>query len=137
MFKKMSFIFISLILILHIFNANNQPIFSDYSNSFEICFENNSSAKEFLTVKKEDFSFIYGIKGQSFKTNKKDFNLNEFLINQKAKVVFVEKILEGTSYYAYSKKIKNYILIDGKKINIQVFLGEEVTVGSPIIFGSF
>ena len=137
MLKKLTFIFLILSLLIHIFKINNQPIFSDYASSFEICFESNSSVNKFVTVSKDEFSFIYGIKGQSFKTAKNDFNLNQFLQKEKAKVVFFEKIEEGTSCYAYSSKIKNHLIINGKKVNIQIFLGEEVTVGSPIIFGSF
>lgn len=52
--------------------------------------------------------------------------------------VFSEKIVEGTSYYGYSKKIRNFKVINGEKVNVQVFVGKEyIKVGIPIIYGSF
>jgi hypothetical protein len=54
-----------------------------------------------------------------------------------AKIIFTEQIEEGTSYYAYSPTIKYRTKIKNKIINLQIFVGKGVKVGSPIIFGSF
>jgi hypothetical protein len=41
-------------------------------------------------------------------------------------------------YYGYSKRLKNYINADGKKINIQIAVsGGEITAGYPIILGAY
>jgi hypothetical protein len=41
-------------------------------------------------------------------------------------------------FYGYSKRLKNYINADGKKINIQIAVsGGKMTAGYPIILGSY
>jgi hypothetical protein len=50
----------------------------------------------------------------------------------------MEETEEGINYYAYTEKLTTEKIIRGKKINLHIFIGEsEVTIGTPIIYGSF
>ncbi len=53
-------------------------------------------------------------------------------------VVKEESVLEIKTLYGYTPKIKNFILIDGQKVNIQMALNKNIiSVGTPIILGSY
>ena len=55
-----------------------------------------------------------------------------------ATVKFTEKVDGVTSLYAYSSKIKTYIIVKGQKINLHIALKNTgMKIGSPLIFGSF
>ncbi len=137
MLKKFFIIVISFICVLSIGLFNRTSIFSEYSNTFEICFNRASSSESIFSVKKGEFIFLDNVAGESFSTTAQDFNLDNFLNKFNARIVMVEKLENGVSYYAYSPTIKYKAQILDKTVNLQVFVGEKVTVGSPFIFGSF
>lgn len=67
-----------------------------------------------------------------------EFNLSSFLQSKNAVIVFTETCSAGVNVYAFSPEIYYLEKINGKKINIHVFIGEnDIKIGSPIIYESF
>jgi hypothetical protein len=137
MFKKLCLVVLSLVFILFIGIANEAPMFSGYAREYEIYTESASSNARIIKANKNIYPFITAKVGESCKI-KGVFELHKFLADMKAEIVLIEPTGEGTSYYAYSKNIRYLKTIRGKRVNLQVFIGKtSVTVGSPIIYGSF
>ena len=142
MIKKIIVCFLSLLLIFGIAFANKTPVFSGYANIFEVYLEESSSNAKIVNASKIDFLFLNKVCGESFKVDSLGFNIDKFLLNQQAKVVFIEEIESGISVFAYSKTIKYKKKINGKMVNLQIFIpndkqNKQITVGTPIIYGSF
>lgn len=75
--------------------------------------------------------------GEEF-TVKEGFDAEEFFSRLNAKVVLRESSGKTESVYAYSDKLKYFVKIGDKKVNLHVCVsGDKVVVGSPMIFGSF
>ena len=55
-----------------------------------------------------------------------------------AKVMFIEEV-EGTkNYYCYTNSLKNGVVLKNEKVNLHFSLSNgKITVGTPLIFGSF
>ena len=79
------------------------------------------------------------IRGESVTINHSSKELLEkVLADYDAKIVKVEKFDGGVSYYCYSCKLKDGIVLDGEFVNLQVAIKKESTViGTPIIFGGY
>ena len=55
-----------------------------------------------------------------------------------AKILLKEEIAGGTSYYCYTSRWQDHILIEGQIINLHVAVSNgQCSVGAPIIFGGF
>ena len=55
-----------------------------------------------------------------------------------ARHLFSERTEDGESFYAYSKRINSFVIINGEKVNIHYFKGKNGNrVGTPIIFGGY
>ena len=81
--------------------------------------------------------FKQHLKGESVEFFSEDSAIN-FINELGAKYVFSEKGEEFYCKYYYTTQIKDYITINGYKINVHLSCGKGVyTVGTPIIFGSF
>lgn len=115
----------------------NTSIFSGYTKRVEVYLGKGGSLSQIQTIDVKDYPYYSGVYGQSFKTDLNEFDLKSFLDDFDAKVIFTESIDEGVSYYAYSPKIKERVNLKGKTINLQIFVGTTVTVGAPLIYGSF
>lgn len=77
------------------------------------------------------------IQGVSFYFNSKDFNIDYFLITNNAKIIKRQNFGNYDIYYAYTSNLKQYV-DDGKKINLEIVINNEnVTIGYPIIMGSY
>ena len=142
MFKKILVCFLSLLLIFGIAIVNKKPIFSGYASNFEVYLGESSSNAKIVNASKIDFLFLNKVCGESFKIDSLDFNIDKFLVKQNAKIVFIEEIESGISIYAYSRTIKYKKRIKGKMVNLQIFIPKDmentkITVGTPIIYGSF
>lgn len=142
MFKKILVCFLSLLLIFGIAIVNKKPIFSGYASNFEVYLGESSSNAKIVNANKIDFLFLNKVCGESFKIDSLDFNIDKFLVKQNAKIVFIEEIESGISIYAYSRTIKYKKRIKGKMVNLQIFIPKDIentkiTVGTPIIYGSF
>ena len=77
--------------------------------------------------------------GEGF-TADENFDAEKFFFTMKAKTVFTENCNGVFCIYAYTPEIDNYVLLNGKKINLHVAVNAvngETKVASPVIFGSF
>ena len=138
MFKRLTVIFSAVLLIIAFYSFSSYPIFYKYSNCLELYLNSASSTANIVNSKVGSRWFYTNIRGESFKADKDSFDMDAFLSDYSARVVFIEEIEEGISYYAYSPKIKYRFKLLDKTINLQIFIGNnQVTVGAPIIFGSF
>lgn len=54
-----------------------------------------------------------------------------------AKMVFKEEALGVTSRYYYSNKLPIYKYVNGKRVNLHINQSDVITVGYPIIYGSY
>ena len=138
MFKRICTFFSIIIVLFGVFLLNYKPMFADFTDRLELYLDENSSNAQIISVETIDYRFIKNIKGESFKIDKKCFSLDEFLNKTGGKVIFTETTEYGVSYYCYSNSIKYRKQIRGEIINLHVFVGkEQVTIGSPLIYGSF
>ena len=138
MFKKLCCLFLSLISLVAVGYLNRAPVFGGFASELEVYIGSPDSTAQIITIGVEQIPITNGVCGEAFTTKKQDFDLNGFLSKFSAKLLFSESIEGGISYYSYSSKIKYNQTVNGKKVNLQVFIGENsVKVGSPIICGSF
>lgn len=64
--------------------------------------------------------------------------INEQIKSKKARFCFSESGDWGQSYYYFSPQISDYIIINETKVNVHVVVCDKgVSIGSPLIFGSF
>lgn len=137
MFKRFSILSLCAVMIFLLHVILNTSIFSGYTKRVEVYLGKSGSLSQIQTIDVKDYPYYSGVCGQSFKTDLNNFNLNVFLDDFDAEIIFTESIGEGVSYYAYSPKIKERVNLKGKTINLQIFVGTAVTVGAPLIYGSF
>lgn len=142
MFNKIVIGILSIALIFSISITSKKPVFYGYADSFEVYLYENSSLAKMVNIKASEYPFLQKVKGESFKTNHNSFNLTEFLTNIKGNIVFTEEIEEGSSIYVFSNNIKYRKVLNENIVNIQIFIPNDIensliTVGSPIIYGSF
>lgn len=131
------FLIIALFLVC-VYFVNRKPVFIDYSNSFVLYTNSNSSNCAFKSVNRLEYCFSINVFGEECSVKKENFDLQEFLDDFSARIVLVEYTESGTSYYAYSNKVKYLQVIKGQKINLHVAIsGDMVYLGSPVIYGSF
>lgn len=65
-------------------------------------------------------------------------NYFELLKDLRLKECFVENIENIKVFYGFSNKLKDFTVVNGEKVNIQVAYREgKITVGTPLILGSF
>jgi hypothetical protein len=118
--------------------VNSKPLFSKYSENFIVYVGSNSSNAEILTVDSKDYMSLKKVTGESVKISSSNFDVYDFFEKYNAEIVFTETVDGVVSYYGYSKDIKYQTIIGGKRINLHVAKAKNlVTVGSPIIYGSF
>ncbi len=138
MLKKLCLTVCGALICLALAVGNNRPIFLDRASQIQT-YLSNSSSGEIITLKEDNYFTFFGkIKGESYKADKQEFSLEDFLREFDGEILFVEKIGEGVSYYGKADKIKYRKIYNGEIINFHIFVGENsVTVGAPIIYGSF
>ena len=138
MFKKTCFIISVSIFLFGMIISYSKPLFYNKSNGIEVYLNSSSSLASMEKVDLFQFIFLKNVKGESVLLDKEGFNLQAFLDEFGAKLKFSESVAEGVSYYAYSPKIPYEKMVNGKLVNLHVFVSKScVKVGSPIIFGSF
>ncbi len=135
MLKKLSIIVLSASLVLVLTLLNNPPAFIGFSESRAVYTgtSSNSHFKEYPHL-----ACVNKIKGESCKIPTSEFNMEEFTEYFSAKKVRTEAVAETVSYYFVSPKLKNYVLINGQKINLHIAINNEyVVIGSPVIYGGY
>ena len=123
--------FIVAICFLLITSAYIKPKFSNYASDITLYAYGYSS-----NAKRVNENILHT--GESFTLSKGQIDVEKFLQDYSAEILFVEETQEGTSYYAYTKKLNTEKIIKGQKINLHIFIGKStISVGTPIIYGSF
>ena len=120
-------------IFFEIYIANLFYLYHHISYDKKEIYINKTSSVNFILQNDERTFFK---KGESLYLE--GYSLDDILFFYNAKVKVVEKIEEGTNYYAYSSKLKYNEVIDGKIINLHIFIGKEkIILGFPVIFGSY
>lgn len=135
--KKIAVWFVCLIFILGVWISANQPVFKNYSQQTVVYSFNNSSNAKIDDCNNYVVPFKFFKVGESCVVDK-NFNVSQFISQFNASVVMKEQTVFGNSIYLYSPKINYCKSINGKKINLQIFTdGQKITIGTPIIYGSY
>lgn len=120
----------------------NRDIFKGLNCDRTIYSESKSSNAVITMLTEKDYvrsiNNIKNVTGQSITLLNDDTTANKIIERYGFRQVFVEKGDGFCSRYYYSNRIKTYVYIKGKKINLQINeRGEYLTMGYPIIFGGF
>ena len=114
-------------------------LIGDSNHTFYLYGKSNS-AKIHTISEKEAKNFIYfkfNLSGESVIFYNKD-NLKKTIKDLNANLIFSENGEDFNCEYYYSKQIKGGIILNGEKINLHVcYLGDQIVVGTPIVYGSF
>ena len=138
MCKRFLLIVSVVMLLIGLTLSYSAPLFIKKGKTVQAYIGSSSSLARIEEVDALSFMLLKGVKGESVELDYNEFNLSNFLKEFRAKLLFIEQTEEGVSYYAYSPKIPYQKQINGKTVNLHVFVASErVKVGSPIIFGSF
>ncbi len=138
MLKKICVIVSSLIVLCGAVMVSTTPVFSDYGDRFEVYLNSSSSLAKAVSVSGKQLIFLKNVEGESVKVSAKGFNLDELFKEFDATVKFTEQAEQVVIYYTYSPKIKYRKKVKGERVNLQVAVGrEQITLGAPLIFGSF
>ena len=130
MFKRIASI-LTIGLIFALLISINNSLYNPNSN--EIYLLKNSS--ECQIVSREDLTPFSKITGESYYLTDNDVCAELNRLN--AKVVFTENIDGNVNYYAYSKDIKPFVRLKGKKVNVHLSVSQKVKVGIPLIYGAY
>ena len=136
MFKRYFIVFLSVAFMLSLYFTVNKPLFSDYSDRYELYLKENSSVAEIVNADNYSFPFYVSVKGEACVVKCGDEK--EIIGDFNAKIIFTEETDDAVIIYAYSKKIPYEKIVSGKKVNLQIAKRNDVIkVGSPLIYGSF
>ena len=115
--------------------AAKSPVFKAYAAEYEIYLSAGSFGDNIITTKDLTLSAFPKVKGESCRV---DVSYERLIKDFSATHLFTENTAEGTSFYAYSPKIRYKTYINGKAVNLHYYSdGERKIVGTPIIYGSF
>lgn len=131
---KHACVIFSLIICLLSFSIYSPPTLLNYTDKVLIYTGSNSSNAVVKRVDTGYFSFdkIYG---ESCSLN---LSPQEIFDKFDVEVKFCEVAENVVCYYGYSKKFPYRKKINGKVVNVHVAVeGDRVTLGTPIIYGSF
>lgn len=136
MFKKVSVSLCVVIILAFLWLSSQTPIFGKYSKQREIYLSPYTSTP--LTVDRITQGLTFIKYGEACELEKENFDIDDFLSEYDAKIIFSESFDGKLSVYAYSPKLKFKQIIKGKTVNLQVVVSENIVkVGSPIIYGSY
>ena len=111
------------------------PVFKAYAEEYDIYLSSGSFGDNIVKTAEQNLGIFPRIKGESCEIT---VSYGQVLEDFSATHLFSETTADGTSYYAYSPKIKYKVYINGKAVNIHYFSGvTHNVVGTPMIFGSF
>lgn len=136
MFKKLCIMFAFFLAISFMWIANSVSIFGANALVSEVYSSYNSSGKITDVKDRPLFSVLVRCGEACYLDSEDDYK--KLLDDFNAQIKITEKTENGVSFYAYSPKIDNFVIINGQKINLQIHIKDEVIkVASPIILGSF
>ena len=151
MIKKIAlfFLFICVFSWIVLTYFYNKPLFRCDSGVYTFYLYSPSSNAEIITVDasqaRECAKRLVNIRGEGlfldFTSNGEErcmIVINEEIEDKKARLLFSECGEWGSCYYYYTPQIADFCVINGEKVNLHVVVGENsISIGSPIIFGSF
>ena len=135
------FIFFIVISIILISSKHNSQQFSlnNYFNGTYYCYTNTATNNSVdlgfcnLSTKQEKPNIIIG---ESIKVE--NLEIGTAIKELKAKVIKTEYLNNQTIIYAFSPLIKTNIILNNKKVNLQISIKNNIsTIGWPLILGSF
>ena len=101
----------------------------------------DSASSQGLLKDKVSLSDFPRLRGESVRLTKQgdEEEMVRFVVGKyNAEVLFLEKVEGVTSYYCYTDEWADYVLIEGKRVNLHVAVSpSQCVVGAPIIFGGF
>lgn len=121
----------------HIFySSKNQNVLNaeiiQNGNGFLIC-----SNEQNVKIVNNNLNKSY-IQGESFSFDGSFEDIKIILKKLNTKIIKTESFESLKIFYAYSHKLQKYIFVDGKKVNVQICLnGKKITIGTPLILGSY
>ncbi|MGN1213051.1 MAG: hypothetical protein ACI4TZ_03310 [Christensenellales bacterium] len=82
---------------------------------------------------------INNILGESITINNPNDDVLKQINDYISKNVLYDEKLDGTQIiYGYDNTLKNFVMVDGQKVNFQVAINSDyVVIGYPLILGSF
>lgn len=100
-----------------------------------------SKSSQAIITQKFPLLELHQIKGESvaFAVQENPQTLLENILKRyDAKVELIEQSGECVSYYCYTKKWSNTLILNGKSVNLHIAIdSRNAVVGTPIIFGGF
>lgn len=136
MFKKFLVSIFVVIILGFLWFSSQTPIFSKYTNKREIYLSPYSSTPVVVDGINHYLTFIKY--GEACIFTCENFNLDTFLNEYNAKMLFSECVEGKLCVYAYSPKLKYRQNVKGEIINLHVVISDKVIkVGSPLIYGSY
>ena len=137
--KIMAVLFVFLVLFNGFEKTNNFSLLDYFSGEYT-AYTASSSGENCV-----DLGFCYinskpvtkDLVGESIVV--KDLEIASAIKTLNAKVIKTEYLDNGTTViYAYTNLINNNVKVEGKRVNLQIAIKDEVTVlGWPLILGSF
>ena len=130
MFKRLFLLMASVVILLSLTFFNYDNIFSGkkstyYKGTF------GSTGKEV----KGTFNFL-GSFGESARLTKEE--VENLFYNLSPTLLVIEEVGETTNYYCYTNDLKSGVRLKNQVVNLHISESNGViTVGTPIIFGSF
>ena len=123
------------------FQLHTTPIFYDAESTVTVYTNSKSSNCTFVFISSdnypEQYKKIKRVTGECVEGATKEY-IEKTLTRLNAKKQFSQRIDNIKTTYYYSDKIKGYMLVNGKKVNLQTAISENLnTIATPMIFGSF
>ncbi len=123
--------------VMGVYYARKIPTFNGYADKFEVYFESGSFGEIKTGVNAEEFYSLNKIKGEGFFAGA-DFDIQAFVGDFDAELIFVETLDGEESLYFYSDKIPYSEVVCGHRVNLHIHRAKSgIKVGAPIIYGSF
>ena len=83
-------------------------------------------------------SYNFNILGESLSFYGSIDEFNNLVKIYRVKIIKTEQVGEILTIYGYSFAFKKHIILDNKKVNVQIAINSNcITVGTPIILGSY
>ena len=122
------------LLVFSVFMIWKSSYFTSFGGATESYLYRNSSTAVVTDDKVKAFFSLST--GERIALNGEDYQ--SVLCKYGAKIVFTEQAEGGQSIYAYSDKIAFLKVVNGEKINMQIFVKDgNMKVGFPLIYGSY
>lgn len=137
MLKKTFCAILSVLLLAAVWTASGRSVFENVGDNGRFYFYNSSSLAG--SVKTDDFCVAaYMLRTGESVTIDESEDYRKIFSEFDAQLVFTEEIEEGVSYYGFSEQLKYKKVLNGKVVNLHVFVGKDYTVaGTPIIYGGY